>query len=63
MNHGLFKEYLSIGIAAMKSTDNFCYEGKPSHVTVKSTLLATSKDEWDTKEEKCIVCAAKNAHW
>ena len=35
----------------MKNTDNFRYEGKPSHATAKSTLLAVSKDEWDTKED------------
>ena len=34
----------------MKNTDNFCYEGKPSHATAKFTPLAVSKDEWDTKE-------------
>ena len=35
----------------MKNMDNFIYEGKPSHSTTKSTLLAVSKDEWDTKED------------
>ena len=35
----------------MKNTDNFRYEGKPSHATAKSTPFAVSKDEWDTKEE------------
>ena len=41
----------------MKNTDDFCYEGKPSHArkpsraTTKSTLFAVSKDEWDTKED------------
>ena len=34
----------------MKNTDDFCFEGKPSHATAKSTLFAVSKDEWDTKE-------------
>ena len=35
----------------MKNTDNFRYEGKPSHTTVKLTLFAVIKDEWDTKED------------
>ena len=35
----------------MKSTDNFCYEEKPSCATAKSTLFAFSKDEWDIKED------------
>ena len=35
----------------MKNTDDFRYEGKPSHATTKSTLFATSKDEWDTKDD------------
>ena len=35
----------------MKSTDNFCYDGKPSRATAKLTLFAVSKDEWDTKED------------
>ena len=35
----------------MKNTDNFCYEGKPSRATTKSTLFAVSKDEWDRKED------------
>ena len=35
----------------MKNTDNFCYKGKPSCATTKSTLFAVSKDEWDTKED------------
>ena len=37
-------------VATMKNTDDFHYEGKPSHATAKSTLFAVSKDEWDTKE-------------
>ena len=32
-------------VATIKNTDNFCYEGKPSHATAKSTLFAVSKDE------------------
>ena len=38
-------------IATMKNMDDFCYEGKPSCATTKSTLFAVSKDEWDTKED------------
>ena len=30
---------------------DFCCKGKPSCATVKSTLFAVSKDEWDTKED------------
>ena len=30
------------------TTDDFCYKGKPSRATTKSTLFAVSKDEWDT---------------
>ena len=49
------KNYLkstsAIKIATMKNTDNFCYEGKPSRATAKSTLFVVSKDEWDTKED------------
>ena len=35
----------------MKNTDDFSFEGKPSHATTKLTLFAVSKDEWDTKED------------
>ena len=35
----------------MKNTDDFCYEGKPSRATTKSTLFAVSKDKSDTKED------------
>ena len=49
------KNYLKstsvIKIATMKNTDDFQYEGKPSHVTTKSTLFTVSKDKWDTKED------------
>ena len=38
-------------IATMINTDDFRYEGKPSHAIAKSTLLTVSKDEWDTKED------------
>ena len=45
------KSTSAIKIATMKNTDDFCYEGKPSHAAIKSTLFAVSKDEWDTKED------------
>ena len=35
----------------MKNTDDFHYEGKPARVTAKSTPIAVSQDEWDTKED------------
>jgi len=35
--------------ASMKSTENYSSR-KPSCATTKSTLLAVSKDEWNTKE-------------
>ena len=41
----------AIKIATMKNTNDFCYEGKPSRATTKSTLFAISKDERDTKED------------
>ena len=41
----------STSVAAMKNTDNFHYEGKPSRVYCKSTLFAVSKDEWNTQED------------
>ena len=34
-----------------ENTDDFHYEGKPSHATTKSKLFAVSDDEWDTKED------------
>ena len=45
------KSTSEIKTATMKNTDDFCYEGKPSHTTTKLTLFAVSKDEWDTKED------------
>ena len=45
------KSTSAIKIATMKNMDDFCYEGKPSRATTKSTLFAVSKDEWDTKED------------
>ena len=44
----------------MKNTDDFRYEGKPSHAITKSTLFAVRKDEWDTKEDTGK--AMKNAY-
>ena len=43
----------AIKVATMKNTDDFHYEGKPSHTNAKSThftVTSVSKDEWDTKE-------------
>ena len=45
------KSTFVIEVATTKNTDNFCYEGKLSHATAKSTLFVVSKDEWDTKED------------
>ena len=45
------KSTSAIKTATMNNTDDFCYEGKPSHAITKSTLFAVSKDEWDTKED------------
>ena len=45
------KSTSAIKIATMKNTDNFRFEGKLSHATAKSTPLAISKDEWNTKED------------
>ena len=45
------KSTSAIKVATMKNTDDFCYEGKPSRATAKSTPFAVSKDEWDTKED------------
>ena len=47
----------------MKNTNDFHYEGKPSHATAKSTSFAVSEDEWDKMEdtgnhEECIVLTA-----
>ena len=44
------KSTSAIKIATMKSTDNFCFKGKSSCATAKSTPFAVSKDEWHTKE-------------
>ena len=45
------KSTSDIKIATMTNTDDFRYEGKPSHAIAKLTLFAVSKDEWDTKED------------
>ena len=52
----------------MKNTNDFRYEGRPSHATTKSTLSTASKDEWGTKEdtgksmknELCVLRYAKS---
>ena len=41
----------AIKIATMKNTNDFHFEGKPSHARAKSTPFPVSKDEWDTKED------------
>ena len=53
------KSTSTIKVATMKNTDDFHYEERPSHATANSTLLAVSKDEWDTKED--ISKSMKNA--
>ena len=50
-NQALFESTSAIKIATMKNTNDFCYEGKPSHATAKLTPFAVSKDERDTKED------------
>ena len=45
------KSTSAIKITTIKNTDDICYEGKPSCATVKLTLFAVSKNEWDTKED------------
>ena len=45
------KSTSAIKIGTMKNTDDFCFEGKPSHARAKSTPFPLSKDEWDTKED------------
>ena len=51
MNQELFEKHLRYqNRATVTNTDDFHYEGKPSHAIAKSTLFAVSKDEWDTKE-------------
>ena len=45
------KSTSAIKTATMKNTDDFHYEGKPSHATTKLTFFSVSKDEWNTKED------------
>ena len=45
------KSTSAIKLATKKNMDEFCYEGKPSCTTIKSTRFAVSKDEWDTKKD------------
>ena len=45
------KSASAIKVATMKNVDDFCYEGKPSCATAKSTPFTVSNDEWDTKED------------
>ena len=51
MNQELFEKHLCNHNSHYENTDDFCFEGKPSHATTKSTPFAVSKDEWHTKEE------------
>ena len=45
------KNTSAIKVATMKNTNDFCYKGKPSRATAKSTSFVVSQDEWDTKED------------
>ena len=47
-NENCSKSTSAIKIATIKNTDDFYFEGKPSHATTKLTLTAVSKDEWHT---------------
>ena len=52
----------------MKNTNDFHFEGKPSHATAKLTPFAVSKDEWHTKEEtgksmKNVLYVPKGTSW
>ena len=51
MNQELSKKHLCNQSSHCENTDDFHYEGKPSHATAKSTPFAVSKNEWDTKED------------
>ena len=48
-NQELFENTSAIKVVTMKNIDDFCYEGKPSLATAKSTPFALCQDEWDTK--------------
>ena len=50
------KSASAIKVTTIKNTDVFHYEGNPSCATTKSTLLAVSKDEWNTKEDTSNTC-------
>ena len=51
MNQELFEKHLCFQNSHYENIDDFRYEGKPSRAIAKSTLLAVSKDEWDTKKD------------
>ena len=51
MNQELFEKHLYNQSSHYENADDFRYEGKPSCATTKSTPLAVSKDEWNTKED------------
>ena len=51
MNQELFESTSAIKVATMKNMNDFHYEGKPSHASIKLTLFAVNKVEWDTKED------------
>ena len=64
-NQELFEKHLCNQNSHYENMDSFCFKGKPSYATAKSTLFTIGKDEWDTKEgtawlvhEECIVCTA-----
>ena len=50
-NQELFKKYRCNQSSHYENTDDFCYEGKPSHAIAKSTPFTVSQDENDTKED------------
>ena len=61
----LFEKQLCNQSSHYKNTDDFCYEGKQSRATAKSTHLVVSKDEWYTKEDTgksmimhCMYCSS-----
>ena len=51
MNQELFEKHFCNQNSHNENTDDFRFEGKPSHARAKSTLFTVSKDEWDTKED------------
>ena len=58
-NQELLKSNPVIKVAAMKTTDDFCYAKKPSHAITTATLFTVSKDGYDIKED--IGKSLKNA--